>query len=438
MKKHILAMAVITLTVGCRPNSSSSLQSQNETNTVATLEKHLGTNSGKGLEKTVIKTTSTPTADLLAHLSEITYDATLRLQMDIAHIKNPSQRVALLQKLLTLKGGSEDLTVMAALQQKKLPLDIEYKNLEQTSEKDMQIEAIALAYKEIARIYGFNSADQDVIYNIIRSSSALLAPTAAQKVLMKTSMEVIQSKTTEIARALIADEAEKLEPTLKVVVTSVQTFMAKDSSYVLPSSLSEATNEIRIKLIQIQTSFAINPLQGKALLGKLLPQIVDDLNKLQKSLAQYLSPQAPVTKPNILHTMEMGVLKETKEFRLSQGLTAEGMLEFKDVDCRINGKRIIFIPTPPNRDLLQAAGDLNIKGQKPFFARKIKNQRGLSFGVVHKDFEISSQKGMSPVATDKGEPALAVTLIPRENQSFEFSYREKGSTQVQKVTCSVK
>jgi hypothetical protein len=134
--------------------------------------------------------------------------------------------------------------------------------------------------------------------------------------------------------------------------------------------------------------------------------------------------------------MEMGLLKETKEYRLSQGLTAEGMLEFKDVDCRVNGRQIIFIPSAPNRDLLQAEGDLTIKGQKPFFARKIKSQRGLSFGVVYKDFEISSQKGMTPVTTDKGEPGLVVTLIPREDHSFEFTYKEGNSSH--KVFCSTK
>ncbi|MGE5085101.1 MAG: hypothetical protein ACM3MG_02300 [Bacillota bacterium] len=436
MKKHIFALAIITLTVGCRPNSSSSLQSQNETNTVPTLEKHIGTTSDRGLEKISLKTDASPKADLLAHLSEMTYDATLRLQLEVTHIQNPSQKIALLQKLLSLKGGPNNLTILAALRQSKIDLNIQNNDLKETPEQDRQIEAIALAYKEIARIYGLNSADQDLIYKTIRNSSELLAPTVAQKVLMKTSMEVIQSKATELARALIADDATKLDPTLKVLITSVQNFMAKDSSYVLPSSLSEATNDVRVKLIQIHTSFAIDPLQGKALLGKLLPQIIENINSLEQSLSQYLTPQVPVAPPNILRTMEMGVLKETKEFRLSQGLTAEGMLELKDVDCRTNGQRIIFIPMPPTLDLLQATSDLTVKGQKPFFARKIKNQRGLSFGVIHKDFRITSQKGMSPATTEKGEPALVVTLIPRENQSFEFTYKEGNSTH--KVSCSTK
>ena len=437
MKKHIFAMAVITLTVGCRPNSSNSLTSQSDTAKVSTMEKHIGTNSEKGLEKTLIETSSMTKSDIVAHLAEITFEATLRLQMDIANVKSPTQRVALLKKLLSLKGAG-DLTVLAALQQKKIDLHVEIKDLEQVADKDAQIEAIALSYKEIARIHGLSLADQDAIYKTIKACSSLLTPTTAQKALMKSSMDVIQGKATELSRSLLADETTKLIPTLNTLVTAVQGFMAKDSSYLLPSSLSIATNGVRTTLVQIQTSFAINPLQGKALLGKLLPQVIGNLDNLQKLLNQFLSPLTPITQPNMLRTMEMGTLKETKEYRLARGLTAEGMLEFKDLTCKVDGQAITFGLPKTTTDAIEASANLTIENQRPLIVRKLKRQRGISVGMIYKDITVVSQKGMATTTTDKGEPALAITLIPREEQAFEFTYKEKNNSANRKVSCTVK
>lgn len=436
MKKHIFAMAVITLTVGCRPNSSS-LESQSDTGKAATMEKHIGANSDKGLEKTVVETSSMTKSDLIAHISEITYEATLRLQMDIAHVKNPTARVALLQKLLSLKGPG-DLTPLATLQQKKIDLRVDIKDLEKIADKDAPIEAIALAYKEMARVYGLGTTDQDAIYKTIRSCAALMVPTAAQKALMKTSIELIQSKATELSRALIADETSKLVPTLKTLVTAVQGFMAKDSSYLLPSSIAISANNARTTLVQIQTAFMINPLQGKALLGKLLPQTIDTLDSLQKSLNQFLRPKTPVVQQSMLRTMEMGILKETKEYRLSRGLTAEGMLEVKDLNCKVDNQQISFGLPKTNADSQEITANLTIGNQRPLSIRKLKHQRGISVGVVYKDFAVVSQKGMVATVTDKGEPALAITLIPREDQAFEFIYREKEISANRKVSCTVK
>lgn len=433
MKKHIFAMAVITLTVGCQPNSSGSKESQNETGPAAKLEKHILSGSDKGLTKTTVEKTTLAKSDVLAHLSAKTLEVATRLQMEFA--SNKSSEAVLFQKLFSLKGAG-NLTVTEALRKKKIDLRIEIKDLEDIPDKDVQIQALALAYKEIARVYGFTAAEQETIANAIRNRSSLLTPTESQKALIKTSTQVVQDKATDLARNLITDESAKLPPAVKSLQEALQAFVAKDSSYKLPSNASLLATQILQDLSKLESAFAKNALYGKSLLGKVLPAIVDQLNYLQARVTQYISPLSKTAQPEMVRFMEMGLLKETKEYRLSQGLTAEGMLEFKDVDCRVNGRQIIFIPSAPNRDLLQAEGDLTIKGQKPFFARKIKSQRGLSFGVVYKDFEISSQKGMTPVTTDKGEPGLVVTLIPREDHSFEFTYKEGNSSH--KVSCSTK
>jgi len=435
MKKHIFAMAVITLTVGCHPNSPSSLESQNETTPTKKLEKHILSESDKGLTKTPIEKTTLAKSDVVAHLSEKALEVATRLQMEFSTSKKPTSEAVLFQKLFSLKGAG-NLTVTEALRKKKIDLHVEIKDLEDIPDNNVQIEALALAYKEIARAYGFTAADQENVATAIRNRSSLLTPSESQKALIKTSTQVVQGKATDLARNLITDDHAKLSPSVKSLQEALKAFVAKDSSYKLPSSASALATQILQDLSKLENVFAKNALDGKSLLGKVLPAIVDQLNYLQTRVTQYITPLSKAAQPEMSRSMEMGLLKETKEYRLSQGLTAEGMLEFKDVDCRINGRQIIFIPAAPNRDLLQAVGDLNIKGQQPFFARKLKYQRGLSFGVVYKDFEVSSQKGMTPVTTEKGEPGLVVTLIPREDRTFEFTYKEGNSSH--KVSCSTK
>ncbi len=420
MKMHIFVFALIVLTVGCQPAKDGNLLSHYESDPFSTNFKERPDTtatkidgqamSGYSLTTSSEGSENTPevSAEAESSINEkalaSAYDAIVRLRMDIAGTKDPSEEINLLEKLLQSKNGAGGVNVIKAVKEKKIALDIKLSEAEKSS-PEVEMTILAQAFKQIAAAYGFDDASQALIGKAILSRSQMLAPSAAQKSLAQVNGQLLQDKMNAVILTSATNKSQACVA-MKSFSEAITNFY-EDDQYSLPA------------LIRNKVSYVRTTLSGSERCNLTYSSLLDAVEMITfdlGSLELYLTPTNEFNWELFENYKIKATLQEA--VALVKAKKEIGTLSPEDVICKLDG------------------ADFNIQ-DFPLKIEKAAKQRGVTVSFVDKGFKVNHFQSMTLTKINPDILVPAVNLIPGEDKKFDFTFFNPKKNSDSTISCSV-
>lgn len=415
MRKHIFVSAFIVLTVGCQPSKDGTLLTQYETDLK---------NTGKHQHDTLVTkvqgygagaaTTSSPSNEISLEdrAAASSYDAIVRLRMDLAGTVQETEETKLLEKLFSSTQGPASLPVQKAIEAKKIPFSIQLTE-EQKKSNEIEISILAQAFKQIAVAYGFDEKSQDIIVKAITIRSRMLAPLESQKQMAAASGELLQEKINDLIKVSLADSKTYCSK-LNAFLSAAEGFYG-DTQYSLPSLLKNKINYIKSSLGAGASACTLD----KETLMNVADAVAFDMG----SLELYLTPR---------NTFNW---EQFDNFKLKAPLAeavahSTGVLSPQEIFCKKNGEPL----------KVQEGGqafDLLVNGAYPLTISKVEGQQGLTVAFISKGVDVTNFQKMTLTKIKPDVLVPAVSLIPGESREFQFQYLETADSAETLIACKV-
>ncbi|MBO9666780.1 MAG: hypothetical protein J7501_08190 [Bdellovibrio sp.] len=432
MRKHIFASTLIFLTVGCQPNSSNTMRSQSETvvlkaKTGDKTNPHTSTEYSQGTtdsqessdaQKTEIETSSTVKSEVISNISVLAYEAAVRMQMDIAGTQDPPEEMQLLDKLFTSKSGPAQVQVTAALKSNKISIKLEIKDLESTQDKDAEITALGIAFKQVAAAYGFPETEQNKIQKAIVKRASLLAPLASQKQMAAASGALMQEKANALIKSF-ATEKDTLCDSLTAFSSAADNFYSQEAQYTLPALIKRKGAMIKSFINEALTKCGSDIQGTRTSLGSNLPNAIDAMTFDLGSLELYLTPRNTFNWEEFENFKIKALLYETAEVRQAQNHSADGTMDASQLICQLNGKEI-------------ALSETSLKAEKQ------NQQRGVTVSFQAENTKVTYFYGITLTKIKPNILVPAINLIPGDKAKFQVSYQTQGDTATNTLICQVR
>jgi hypothetical protein len=368
--------------------------------------------------KTEIETSSSVKSQVIANIGIFAYEAAVRMQMDIAGTQDTSEEMQLLEKLMDSSAGPDRVLVQDALKENKISIKLEIKDLENIQDKDAEITALGIAFKQIAEAYGFNETEQAGIQKAIIKRASLLAPLESQKQMAAASGALLQQKANALIKSF-AIEKDTLCQALGDFSSAAESFYSKEAQYTLPALIQRKGAIMKSLVGEATEKCAANLQDTRELLGSNLPDAVEAMTFDLGSLELYLTPRNTFNWQEFENYKIKSLLYETAEVRKAKNRSAEGSLEASQLACQLNGKDIALSST-----LLKI--------------EKLPQQRGLTVSFNSQDAKITFFKGNTLTKIKPNILVAAINLIPGDNAQFQVSYQPQADAAASTLLCQVK
>ncbi|WP_413561398.1 hypothetical protein [Bdellovibrio sp. HCB209] len=438
MKTRIFVTAFIFLTVGCQPSKDGSLLSHSDTDITGRGFQDHGTTQVKQLSgghnpilrlqgnysAEDVSASADPNTQLNSELTSALYDATVRMQMDLAGIKEYTNETQTLEKLLTSKAGPDGAPVLQAL--KKGTLSIDLQNLGLTSE-GIKISVIAKAFKQVAVQYGLSEAEQKTVEQAVLSRSVMLAPLESHKSMAEANGSLLQSKVNEAVIAV--GKNQYICASIELLKTAAANFYGKEAHYVLPA-LTQTKGKIIAEMLNEVSEYCIreDKVSRKAM-AESLTSAVEAISFDLGSLELYLHPKDTFNWPEFENYKIRSLVQEV-------GLDAD--IALSDISCALNGKELQLREPQQSDSATVVAFDLPIAGAYPLTLEKNKMQKGVTLSFVASASRVTHFNGMTLTKIKPNILVPALNVIPDQKMYAQFKFTTSENSTENSVVCELK